>query len=160
MEDPSTLKWTIITAVAAFNIIVWITVAAVYARTRARLARKTAQGSKQQSRSTTPGEASLVQILQEIAEKHIETQSGTAYSEHSVRKLQPEEVASVTQLIDAVRRDKQPHSARETSRPAKPASAAKQPENAENYVESSDSEPFDLRQAVIISEILKSKFDE
>lgn len=156
MEDPNTLKWTIITAVVAFNIIVWIAVAAILRRARVRPARQTAQNSKQQGCSTESDKARLIQILQEIAEKQIDTQERVV-PEHSARELLAEATSAMqSQPIDTAHRRKQPRNPYADQ----PTNAAKQPENPENYAESPDSEPFDLRQAVIISEILKSKFDE
>ncbi|MDE5578536.1 MAG: hypothetical protein K2I85_01080 [Alistipes sp.] len=147
MEDLGALKWIAIAAIVVYNVV--------------RKNRKSARKGRQQSRSAAPGEAWPVRTARETTEKRIDMQPERVVPEHSARELLSEIVSAMQPQPDTTQRRKQPHTSYDTDLPTKqPKKEAKQPENAENCVESPDNEAFDLRQAVILSEILKPRFDE
>ena len=132
MEDFGFLKWIAVIAVIAYNGV-----------------RQVPRNARQKHRQTAPGEAWPAQRqafppqsepFGETAEVHpqrlAETPSPGKHADFIAKKAQKES------------RERKASSAPET-----PKQAEIQPENARNT-------DFDLRQAVIMSEILKPKFDE
>lgn len=148
MEDSGILKWIAIIALIAYNGV--------------RQIRKTAQKGAQ-SRNTVSGEAWPTSDTspQKQPEKQLEIQQERV--EHPLHE--PKRAFRNTTQTDMGhdRTLQLPAS----DRPTNPARTAKRPantpnpsENAETRAENSASDDFDLRQAVIMSEILRPKFDE
>ena len=146
MEDLGALKWIAIVALVVYNAV--------------RRSRKTARKDRQRGRGTALGEAWPARAAQETAEKRIDTQPERVVPEHSARELLAEVVSAMQPQPDTARRCKQPHNTRTPQAAKKPIDAAERPENAEIHAGNDNSETFDLRQAVVMSEILRPKFDE
>ena len=146
MEDLGALKWIAIVALVVYNAV--------------RRSRKTAHKDRQRSRGTALGEAWPARAAQETAEKRIDTQPERVVSEHSARELPAEAESAMQPQPDTARRCKQPHNTRTPQAAKKPIDAAERPKNAEIHAGNDNSETFDLRQAVVMSEILRPKFDE
>ena len=145
MEDLGALKWIAIVALVAYNAV--------------RRSRKTAHKDRQRGRDTTLDEAWPAQAAQETAEKRIDTQQRVA-PERSARELLAEVVSAMQPQPDTARRRKQQDNARTPQAAKNPIDAAERPENTGIHAGNDGSEAFDLRQAVVMSEILRPKFDE
>ena len=146
MEDLGALKWIAIVALVVYNAV--------------RRSRKTARKDRQRSRGTTLSEAWPARAAQETAEKRSETQPERVAPERSARELPDEVVSAIQPQPDTARRCNQPHNTQAPQAAKKPTDAAERPENAEIHAGNDNSATFDLRQAVIMSEILRPKFDE
>lgn len=131
-----------------FGFLKWIAVIAVIAYNGVRQVRKNAKKGEKR-RQTAPGEAWPVQ--RQAFPPQSEPFGETA-------KVQPQRLAeapSPGKYADfiAKKAQKESRERKASSAPETPKQAEIQPENARNT-------EFELRQAVIMSEILKPKFDE